>query len=270
MRRIKIILIIILNSFFITGMSMNVQGSIEKEPLYSCESDLPKIDGYLNQTEWVNAKAITVKLYSIVNQFSSFNIEIMSLHNSTMVCFGVTVPDKNISTFDALIFCFRTNMDEELVSVVDGEINLGSNHDCKMTWAFFNNSLDDFTNGNWFNTYDDSVNGGTFDGLGRSDFNGTFVTFECLYPLDSGDRIGHDFQLAEKSAIEFIILYQNDLADPENPIPIGYSQMLVIDDDYEFQILYIGCPRQLPIPLVSIFSGLLVIPLINMIKKKKK
>ncbi|HUT80276.1 MAG TPA: hypothetical protein VMZ29_03660 [Candidatus Bathyarchaeia archaeon] len=270
MRRQKVLLPIMLFFFIFASLPITIQGAVEKKPLYSCVSELPQIDGFLNQTEWNNAIPIKVKMYSLSDYSSTIEIEIMSLHNSTMICFGATVPDKNISTDDALIFYFKTNTNNELVTTfVDGYFNLNSNNDCKLIRAFYNYSSDCFTLGSYDTVTEDINYDGTNDGLGKSHYDGTYVTFECIYPLDSGDIIGHDFKLEENNSIEFFLLYLNDLANPEHSL-VKYAQIRILDGDFDYQILYLSCPRRLPVSLTSIFTGLVIIPLINIIRKKKK
>jgi len=177
--------------------------------LYSCPADpIPTIDGILGAIEWKEGVPFTFKLYNLANQADTMDMEIMALYdNDYRIYFGITYLDDKINLGDYLFLIFQ---DVEGTAICTPPHNaaggFNDNHDMKFMWLHNNHSVDQFTKGPGYNWVDDYSNGGVDNGVGKCHENGTHITVEMRFPLNSGDALGYDIALAVNGSVTCLLV----------------------------------------------------------------
>jgi hypothetical protein len=271
MKKTKL-LIIGLSILFLMSTTA-VLAPVEVGKLYCCLSPVPTIDGYLWSTaiEWDKGIPIDVELYNVANQADRLKIQIMSMQdNDYRIFFGVTIPNTMIEG-DTLYLVFR---DEEGAPIhqpphdVNGKY--GANHDVITMFMHNNHTVDMFTDGIEAHTaypgeyVADTDAGGTNDGIGKCHHNGTHVTVETQKQFNTGDSLGHDFNLVVNGSIDmFIWFWDGDLGK-------HYTMLRETDNDYDYLKLLIHCTKATPVSLGLIIASIFATGIAATIIKRRR
>lgn len=235
--------------------------------LYSCPADpIPVIDGTLGAIEWKEGVPLTVKLYNLNAQADTMEIEIMSLYdNDLRIYFGITYLDDSINPEDYLFLIFQ---DAEGTAICTPPHNasggFNDNHDMKFMWLHNNHTVDHFTKGPGYNWADDVSNGGVDNGIGKCHENGTHITVEMRFPLNTVDSLGYDINLAINGSVNMFIGYHDE--DKH----IDWFQVRESDNDYDLIRLQVSCTAASPVPVIYILLGLMVTSVVSFLYKKKR
>ncbi len=235
--------------------------------LYSCPADpIPVIDGVLGVSEWKEGVPLTVKLYNLVAQADTKEIEIMSLYdNDNRIYFGITYQDDRINAEDYIFLIFQDVEGTDICYAphsVDGGFNDG--HDMKFMWLYNNLTMDAFTKGPGYNWADDVSNGGINHGVGKCHENGTHVTVEIRFPMNTGDTAGFDVSLAVNGSVNMFIGYHDE------DTHVDYYQVREADNNYDLIRLQVSCTATTPVSIAYIILGLMITLTTSILIKKKR
>ncbi|NHJ40544.1 MAG: hypothetical protein FK731_10975 [Asgard group archaeon] len=266
------LIVISLGLIFLMSIT-SVMGQVKVNDLYSCLSPAPIIDGsfYSTAIEWDKGVPIDVELFNINNQADSIKIQIQSVQdNDYRIFFGITIPTTIIEG-DTLYLVFRDVEGQPLhqpPNNIDGMY--GKDHDVITMYMHNNHTADMFTNDTvkhteWPREYIADVEvGGTDNGIGKCHHNGTHVTVETRKQFNTGDALGHDFNLVVNGTIEmFIWFWDGDLNK-------HYTMIRENDNDYDYLLLHINCTKTTPISMGLVITGLFSTAVAAVILKKRR
>ena len=232
------------------------------DTLYSIPNTKPILDGVLTNAEWQDAKEIKITLYRTLNTSRTIDISLKSTYNITegTISFGAQY---NGTEFSALFFIFKTNTTDALIKK-NTFWEFGKNHDTKWFSRWSNDSYDTFSDGFFLpiRYYDEDL-GGTNDTEGKCHMTSEQYSIELTTPLNSGDTLGYDFNLAENSEIEFTLVFWDGR--------LTYSPARFEDNDFDYYILYVGKERPLGISTFFIIGSFITsIAVITVLSRKKR
>jgi hypothetical protein len=250
-----------------------VIGPVEVNKLYCCLSPAPIVDGsfYSTAIEWDKGIPIDVELYNVANQADRIKIQIQSVQdNDYRIFFGVTIPNTIIEG-DTLYLVFR-DVEGNPIHQPPHDINgkYGANHDVITMYMHNNHTVDMFTDGIEAHTaypseyIADTDAGGVDNGAGKCYMNGTHVTVETIKPFNTGDSLGHDFNLVVNGSIDmFIWFWDGDLGK-------HYTMLRQTDNDYDFLKLLIHCTKTTPLSMAFVITGLFTTAVATVIIKRRR
>ncbi|HUT81974.1 MAG TPA: hypothetical protein VMZ29_12300 [Candidatus Bathyarchaeia archaeon] len=261
--------LMIFSLMLILMMSMtSAMAQIEVGNLYSCPSPDPVIDGnlYTSANEWLKGVPLTVTLFEINDQSDKLDIEIMSVQgNDLLIYFAVTIPN-TILEMDILYLVFR-DLEGQPICVPPHNVNgtYGKNHDVIAMYMHNNHSSDMFTNDALQHKYTaDTDVGGVDNGIGKCHANGTHVTVETRKQFNTGDGLGHDFNLVVNGTIQmFIWFFDGDLGK-------NYCMIHEADNDYDYLTLHIQCTKASPISYGALITGIFITATGSVIIRKRR
>jgi hypothetical protein len=266
------LILVSLSLIFLMSIT-SVVGQVKVNDLYCCLSPAPVIDGsfYSTAIEWDKGVPIDVELYNIANQADRIKIQIQSVQdNDYRIFFGVTIPNTVIEG-DTLYLVFR-DVEGDPLHQPPHDINgkYGKEHDVIAMYMHNNHTIDMFTDGIEAHTaypseyIADTDAGGTNNGIGKCHINGTHVTVETRKQFNTGDSLGHDFNLVVNGSIDmFIWFWDGDLGK-------HYTMLRETDNDYDYLLLHIQCTKAVPVSIGVIITGFFVTATSAVIIKKRR
>ncbi|MBN1328300.1 MAG: hypothetical protein JXA54_02390 [Candidatus Heimdallarchaeota archaeon] len=244
-----------------------VAAPIKIGTVFSCVSADPTIDGKIHQTtEWKEGKPIDVKLFNLADQTQTLGVQIQSVYGyDNLIYFGILIPKDSLNPEDYFFMVFRTHETNPLVNrPYNADGSFGAENDLKFMWLHNNHSMDGFTKGVSYTWADDVSNGGVDNGIGKCDFNGTYIHIEMRFPFNSGDALGYDFNLYVNATIEMFLWFHDE------DTGIDYTQIMEDDNDFQYLMLDLSCTGLSPLRLEFLFLGLLVVSAFSIIIKKRR
>jgi hypothetical protein len=253
-----------INSYFSISMSVNGVDGTQAGTLYSIPSSTPIIDGYIDPTEWEDARPLTVELqgYYLGHEDEKKTIIMYSMYDDSETLYlAIKINEIEILMNDFAII-FQTNKSYQLVeSIIDYHVTISDGNDVK--WFNLNNASSDLVTNSDGTIYDNTV-GGSQD----IDVNCTYeignIDWEVAIPFNSTDTNGGDIAITTGDDINFLLQYESYTL---------YQQFNLAYPDWEYCTLHIGSPQSNPfnwLPFTITLIGLFATSLVVIIKQNKK
>ena len=234
--------------------------------LYSHATDVPIIDGEFEEDIWKTRRDVDIALVNFEDQTDYFRISIMSVYNieNNSIVFGFTIPDTTAES-GLLTLVFKTNTSSELLSYTE-KWGWGYGNDVNYFYPYNATSYDCYSEPApedyevLFGAQTDPID--NIYGKAKH-IDSKSYQIELAMPLDSGDIIGCDFNLARLDTIDFFVWYSDEK---------GMYTNILSDFDFVYITLNVGGQNGLDLNNMFVFvcsiSSLFLIRII--IQRKKK
>ncbi|MBN1328299.1 MAG: hypothetical protein JXA54_02385 [Candidatus Heimdallarchaeota archaeon] len=236
--------------------------------VFSCNSLDPVIDGSIDQAvEWDKGKPIDVKLHNLYDGAESIIIQIQSVYGEDkLIYFAVIIPHEALlDPLDYFFIIFRQgDVPAFIEPPYNKDGNFGEENDLKMMWLHNNHTQDFYTLNTGYTWADDISNSGYDNGYGKCYNNRTHIQIEMQFPMGSGDTAGFDFNLNVNDKIEMFLWFHDETKG------IDYCMIRESHNEYYYLVLDLSCTGVAPLPLISILIGLICVPSLTILIRKRK
>ncbi|MBN1330824.1 MAG: hypothetical protein JXA54_15230 [Candidatus Heimdallarchaeota archaeon] len=218
---------------------------------------VPIIDGYIDDIE----KQSTGKPIDVVLPWDTWNmggdqkpisIEIGSIHTNTSYLYiNTRINYNDITSANITYFLRKTGSDDYF--------------DLKRINSITNSSLDGYrTPGQSWSLYDTEI-GGTLDSEGKCYLTSKSITFELFIPINSNDSLGYDLNVSLEDEIELQIMLHFRYLNI-----YGVSNSYQWSNDDSCTITFLNTTAAAPLHIFGILLGIVVIPLVKVIRRNLK